>query len=161
MENSLPWDRITAKQYTPWAKVDYPVKTMQKRSDARVKSNPQYKKLIDSIKYLEKKRDDTIFTLNLSQYKKETEENKKVIKSFKIEKENKNIQVSNYEDSLKHSRKRKPGDEAKWKQEFNERKKEWVKRIRTDLNLQESINILNDMINVEKGKKISANLKRD
>ena len=159
LENSLPWDRIGAKQYTPWAKVDYPVKILQKRSDARVKSNPQYKKLVDSIKYLEKKIDDTVFSLNLAQYKKEDEESRKIIKSFKIEKENKNIKISHYEASLKQAIKIRPGDEANWKREFGERKKEWVKRIRTDLNLQESIKILNDMINVEKGNKISANLK--
>jgi carboxyl-terminal processing protease len=159
LENSLPWDRIGAKQYAPWDKVHYPVQNLQKRSDARVKNNPQYKKLIDSITYLEKKREDTVFPLNLSQYKKEEEENKKKIKEFKIEKENKNIQISHFEDSLKQAIKIRPGDEANWKREFDERKKEWVKRIRTDLNLQESIYILNDMISVEKGKKISANIR--
>jgi len=128
-DNSLPWDRIGARPYTPWKKVSYPMEILQKRSDARVKSNPQYKKLVDSIKYLEKKREDTVFSLNLGQVKHEDEENKKVIKSFKIEKENKNIQVTNFEASLKQAIKIKPGDEANWKRELSERKEEWVKRL--------------------------------
>lgn len=159
LDNSLPWDRIGARPYTPWPRVDYPLDIIRKRSDARVKKNPQYKKLVDSIKYLEKKREDTDYTLNLSVAKKEEEENKKIVKSFKIEKENKNIQISNFEASLKQAIKLRPGDEKNWKREFDERKKDWVKRIRTDLNLQESINIIYDMIDVEKGKKISAYMK--
>ncbi|RLA63567.1 MAG: tail-specific protease [Epsilonproteobacteria bacterium] len=158
LDNSLPWDRIGARPYTPWTKANYSIDILKKRSDARVKNNPQYKKLVDSIKYLEKKMDDTNFSLNISKARQEEKENKKKIKSFKIEKENKNILISNFEASLKQAIKLRPGDEENWKTEFDEKKKNWVKRIRTDLNLQESMNIIYDMINVQKGKKISANL---
>ena len=128
---------------------------MKKRTEERTKANPLYVKFIDGIKFLEKKRDETKFTLNIDKVKKEEEENKKLTESFKVEKENEDLVVSKFEDSLNKGITIAPGDQANFKREFKDRADEWIKGIRTDLNLIEAINILNDMVMVEKGKKLT------
>lgn len=155
LENSLPWDRIPGKNFKVWDGQPYPIEIMKKRTDERTKANPLYVKFIDGIKFLEKKRDETKFTLNIDKVKKEEEENKKLTESFKVEKENEDLVVSKFEDSLNKGITIAPGDQANFKREFKDRADEWIKGIRTDLNLIEAINILNDMVMVEKGKKLT------
>lgn len=155
LENSLPWDRIPGKNFKLWDGPSYPIEILKKRTEERTKGNPLYVKFIEGIKYLEKKRDETKFTLNIDKVKKEEEENKKLTESFKIEKEDQDLIVSKFEESLNKGITIAPSDQANFKREFKDRADEWIKSIRTDLNLIEAINIINDMVMVEKGKKLT------
>jgi carboxyl-terminal processing protease len=155
LENALPWDRIPGKNFKVWDGKTYPIEVLKKRSEERTKSNPLYVKFIEGIKYLEKKRDETKFTLNMDKVKKEEEINKKLTESFKVEKENEDLMVSNFEDSLNKGITIAPSDKANFEREFKDRKNDFIKSIRTDLNLIEAINIIKDMVMVEKGEKLT------
>ncbi len=155
LDNALPWDRIPGKNFKVWDGKPYPVDNFRERSEKRRKENPLYVKFIEGIKYLEKKRDETKFSLNMDTVKKEEETNKKLTESFKVEKENEDLMVSSFEPSLTKGITIAPSDKANFKREFKERADEWVKSIRTDLNLIEAINILKDMVSFEKGEKLT------
>jgi carboxyl-terminal processing protease len=65
---------------------------------------------------------------------------------LKLEEEDKNILVTNFEDSLKAHENIKSGDAAKWKKDFEQRKDEWIKMLRADIVLGESMNIVDDIV---------------
>jgi carboxyl-terminal processing protease len=155
LENALPWDRIPSKNFKVWDGKNFPIETLKKRSEDRTKVNPLYVKFIEGIKYLDKKRDETKFSLNIDKVKKEEEENKKLTESFKVEKENEDFLVSNFEASLNKGITIAPSDKANFQREFKERADEFIKSIRTDLNLLEAISILKDMVMLEKGEKLT------
>ena len=75
-------------------------------------------------------------------------------KKMKAEQESKEIIVSNFESSLKHVDQIKSGDEEKWKEDFEQRKEEWVKKLRLDVLLEEAMFIINDMYSMKNGQKL-------
>ena len=60
------------------------------------------------------------------------------------------------EDGEKAIEEIKKGEEKKWRKDFKERNAEWTKGLRQDAGLEEAIYILNDMVTMQKGKKLSA-----
>lgn len=146
LEYSLPWDQIPAKPFSKWNKFAYNVADLKTKSAARLKNNPRIQKINKNLDYLNKKKKDTIVSLNLKTVQDEEVQNKKMADELKLEDEDKNILVTNFEDSLKAHENIKPGDVKKWSKDFDQRKEEWVKLLRTDAILGESIFIANDIV---------------
>lgn len=146
LEYSLPWDQIPAKPFSKWNKFAYNVADLKTKSAARLKNNSRIQKINKNLDYLNKKKKDTIVSLNLKTVQDEESQNKKMADELKLEDEDKNILVSNFEDSLKAHENIKPGDVKKWSKDFDQRKDEWVKLLRTDAVLGESIFIANDIV---------------
>jgi carboxyl-terminal processing protease len=71
---------------------------------------------------------------------------------LKLEDEDKNLLVTNFEDSLKAHEKIRPGDMKKWSKDFEQRKEEWIKSLRQDVVLGESVYIANDIVKSLKTK---------
>jgi len=146
LEYSLPWDQIPAKPFSKWNKFAYNVADLKSKSAARLKNNTRIQKINKNLDYLNKKKKDTIVSLNLKSVQDEEAQNKKMADELKLEDEDKNILVTNFEDSLKAHENIKPGDVKKWSKDFDQRKDEWVKLLRTDAVLGESIFIANDIV---------------
>ena len=85
-------------------------------------------------------------SLNLKTLMKEDQENKKMSEQLKYSHPNPDIEVSQFEESLRESIVIADGDQERWKKEFEQRKEEWVKEIREDAELEEGYNVLVDMI---------------
>ncbi|MCY4524906.1 MAG: carboxy terminal-processing peptidase, partial [Halobacteriovoraceae bacterium] len=155
LEYSLPWDKVEPQKFTSWTKQKYNLSLLKKRSKLRVKKNKRFKRIKESIAYLTKRSEETSISLNIKDIIKEDEQSKKMAKKLKLDEENKNITIANYEASLKAAHKIKPGDEKHWREDFEQRKDEMKKSIRMDTLLEESIYIINDMVNLMKGKKLA------
>ncbi len=146
LEYSLPWDQIQAKPFVKWNKFSYNIPDLKNKSLARVKTNTRFQRLQKNLDFLNKKKKDTIVSLNLKQVQLEDIASKKLSDELKLEEEDKNILVTNFEASLKAHENIKSGDAAKWKKDFVQRKDEWIKLLRSDVVLGESMNIVNDIL---------------
>lgn len=156
LEYSLPWDQIKAQSYNKWNRFSYSLPTLREKSSARVKANPRFNKIARNLDYLNKKKKDTLVSLNLKQVQAEDIQNKKMAEELKMDEENKNLLVTNFEDSLKAHEKIRAGDMKKWAKDFEQRKEEWVKTLRQDVVLEESVMVANDIVKAVKPKKTAA-----
>jgi carboxyl-terminal processing protease len=155
LEYSLPWDQIQPKPFSKWSKFTYNIAQLKEKSSARVKNNPRFVRLQKNLDFLNKKKKDTVVSLNLKKIQEEDAASKKMSEELKLEDEDKNILVTSFEDSLKAHENIKPADLAKWKKDFVQRKEEWIKLLRADAVLGESMNIVNDILaNLHPGKKV-------
>ncbi|MFM7839313.1 MAG: carboxy terminal-processing peptidase, partial [Chitinophagaceae bacterium] len=133
---ALPWDEISKASYTPWKyKLDWA--PIQRASEERIRSGTAFATIRDNAKWIAD-QDDKVYSLNL---KKFTEENKKVraaVKQIesavKLKKEVDLVALPEDLDRLAY-------DSGKL-----ERFKDWLKNLRTDIYLDESVNVMNDLI---------------
>ena len=145
LDHSLPWGRIGALNYSVW-KPSYNTLKLKQKSARRVAKSKDFQKIVESVKYLVGRRDDTYVSLNKNEVVATNKKNKEMIEKYKLDSENKNILVSHYESSLRSYEKIKAGEEKRWKEEFKERRKEWLGFLRKDPFVEESLHIMNDMI---------------
>jgi len=157
LDYSLPWDKINGLAFSPWKKQSYDMTLLKTRSAGRVQKSERYKKMNETIAYITKKRNDTEVTLNLEQLKKEEKEGELRSEEFKYLIENKNILVTNFENSLKDgiATAKDAKDKKNWEEVFNERKDEWVKQLQQDPAIEEGLSIAEDMIKIALGQKLS------
>ena len=148
LDHSLPWDEIPAQKYNEWKQFTYNFVELKKKSKKRVLSDGRFKKIVDSINYLKQRKEDTKISLNLQETIKKEKENELLTKRLKIVVENESIMVSNYEGSLKDADMIKKSDKEKWDQDFKRRKVEWVKRLRLDPGIEETMNIVEDHLKI-------------
>ena len=145
LDHSLPWGKINSLKYNEW-NPRYNVSKLKKKSSARVAKNKEFQKIVERVKYLVGRSKDTKISLNKNEVIASDKKTKETMEKYKIDKENKDILVSNYESSLRSYEKVLPSEAKKWKEDFKERKKEWVESLRKDPFLEESLYIMNDMI---------------
>ena len=156
MEYSLAWDQIANKPFSKWSKFSYNLPQLKEKSAARIKTNPRFNKIVKNIDYLNKKKKDTLVSLNLKQVQAEDAQNKKMAEELKMDEEDKNLLVTNFEDSLKAHENMRPGDMKKWAKDFEQRKDEWIKSLRQDVVLEESVQVANDIVRSLKPKKTAS-----
>jgi carboxyl-terminal processing protease len=101
LEYALPWDQIQPRPFNKWQKFTYNLGVIRDRSASRMKTDPRFVKINKNIDYLNKKKKETLVSLNLKQVMAEDVINKKMAEELKLEDEDKNLMVSNFEDSLK------------------------------------------------------------
>lgn len=153
LEYSLAWDQIQAKPFARWNKFSYNVPQLREKSANRVKGNARFNKLNKNLEYLNKKKKDTLVSLNLKRVQVEDAQNKKMAEELKMDEEDKNLLVTNFEESLKAHENIRPGDMKKWSKDFEQRKEEWIKSLRQDVVLEESVMVANDIVKLIKPKK--------
>lgn len=147
LDYSLPWDQISARTFKKWSKFTYNIPELKKKSEARVAKDDNIQQINRNLDYLNKKKKETVVSLNLAKVKAEDAENKKMAEKLKLDKENMNLGVTDFEDSLKAHEKIKDADKKKWEADFTQRKEEWVSGLRKDSVLSETVNIANDIVN--------------
>ncbi len=155
LDYAIPWDTVPALKYDEWKKFSYKLPVLTKRSNIRVKKNKRFEKIVKSVNYLKKRKDDTEVSLNLAAVLAEDEKNKKITESFKNEEENKSILVTKFEESLMAHENVREQDKERWKKDFEQRKEDWVKSLTMDPMIEETLFIMDDIIRQTKGKKLS------
>jgi carboxyl-terminal processing protease len=133
---ALPWDEIQKANYTQF-NPNYDLNTIRNASQERIQANPSFKAIGESIKWLEQANDKE-YSLNIKKYR---EEQKKVRDTFKqIEELNKSQQELSLQ-ILPQDEKRLSADQDKL-----ERRKQWSTNLSKDIYLNETVNVVNDMI---------------
>lgn len=152
LDNALPWDEVKGLKYDKWNDFPYQISSLKSRSNERVQQNSKFKTILENIKTLKEKREDTRLTLNLQQYIKEQEENRLFVEKMKNAEKNLDIDVSDFETALKFDEaNKKKTDSALWKKDFEKRKSEWIEGLQKDVDIEETLNIIDDMLRMKKG----------
>ena len=133
---ALPWDEIGKTDYKPWTST-ISNDVVVNYSDEQLAKNITFKKIKESILWLEK-YSDKAYSLNLNKYKEEQKQFKAKVKELdELYKLNKDLSVKNNAADLVVI------NTAKDKIEKN---KAWLKRVSGDIYIDETVKVMNNMI---------------
>ncbi|GAC1600508.1 MAG: carboxy terminal-processing peptidase [Chitinophagaceae bacterium] len=135
--DALPWDEIQKADFTPW-KYSFDAANIRASSQARVNLNPAFNLIKTNTEWLSEKENAKTYSLNIDKYK---EEKKKINATNKqlesLNKLTKELTVS----ALAADAGKFANDKDK-----EDRFKSWLKNLRNDLYLDETVNVMNDMV---------------
>jgi carboxyl-terminal processing protease len=134
--DALPWDEIQKADYRNW-RYSLDLKPIESSSKARISASKAFSVIKENGEWLAKENDKT-YTLNLKKYVQEQKEIKEKVKQIdSLNKTPTELSVEALPDDLK----KLSYDEGK-----SERFKQWIKNLRTDIYLDESVKVIDDMI---------------
>ncbi len=134
--DALPWDEIQKAEYNPW-KYSLNLEPVKKSSNDRIKSSEAFKVISENAKWIAD-QNDKIYTLNLKKYQEEQKQIKAAVKKIEA---NAKLATEIDVDALGEDLKKYEYDAAKL-----ERFKAWIKALRSDIYLDEAVNVINDMV---------------
>jgi carboxyl-terminal processing protease len=137
----LEWDEIKPAKYNAY-NANFDLEKLKKASEKRVKANGTFALIEENAKYLKERRDDTQVTLNLNKYQSEEQRLERDVKKFDdIRKTIPSLQV----------RLAKSDEASIAKNDKNKaRMDEWHKEIKEDIQIDETMAVINDMIKQQK-----------
>ena len=134
--DALPWDEIQKADYHNW-RYSLDLSPIKQASNARINTNPSFNVIKQNAQWLSKQNDKE-YTLNYKKYQEEQKEIRNRVKQIdSLNKVPNEIDVEALGDDLKKLQ----YDEGK-----TERFKQWIKNLRSDIYLDESVKVINDMI---------------
>lgn len=132
---ALPWDKIGAAEFKALDALDLPA--LNKKSQERVAQNKTYQMLQESAIWKEKLDKEETITLNQAQFDALMTKRKKQLEAFKpLEKYNNGLQFILHQDEQQR---------MKTDTTFARKSKQWIKNLKRDLYLQESVNVVSDI----------------
>lgn len=134
--DALPWDEIQKADYSNW-KYSLDLGPIKNASSERMKSSNAFSVIKKNAQWLAD-QNEKVVTLNLKKYQEEQKQIKATVKQIETSaKLGHEIDVTALADDLK-------------KYEYDagklERFKDWIKRLRSDIYLDEAVNVVNDMV---------------
>jgi carboxyl-terminal processing protease len=133
----MQWTEIAPASYTKYAKAIPNLEELKKLSAERIKKNSTFIMIEENAKFLKQQRDKTTLPLNFEEYKAAQEKIKEMNKKFEdIKKEIPELSPA----LLKADFPRTETDTT-----YKKRSDEWLKELKKDVYLLESLAILKDM----------------
>jgi carboxyl-terminal processing protease len=134
--DALPWDEIQKADYHNW-RYSLDLSPIKQASNSRINANPSFNIIKQNAEWLSK-QNDKVYTLNYKKYQEEQKEIRNKVKQIdSLNKTTSEINVEPLDEDLKKLQ----YDEGK-----SERFKQWIKNLRTDIYLDESVKVIDDMI---------------
>ncbi len=137
--DALKWDEIAKAKYTPWSSGNE-LTTLKQMENQRVQTSPTFEKIKAHAATLAKLNDKEL-TLNLKKYQEE----QKQIKAISKDMETLLKAQSETPIELLASDKSKYADDESRK----ERQNSWLKNLKSDIYLNETVTIMNNLISQE------------
>ena len=135
--SALAWDEIEKAEYKPWTST-YSSSTVVNTVNDDLKKNATFSKIKSDIDWLEKYSDKE-YSLNIVKYKEEQQQLKATYKDLEdLNKLTKEMKVKNVEVDMAAI------NAAKEKVEKNTA---WLKKLSTDIYIDETVKVMNNMIN--------------
>ena len=138
MDYPIEWDEITRASYHKNNSVA-DVKSIEQKSNNRTHADSAFIAISKYAKYMKEVREQTKVSLNLENYKKEQEKRKKLNKNFKESIK----RVSNYKYLLSKTDSVAFFYDTIKMEKFNV----WKKNLKKDIYINETVNVIKDMIN--------------
>ncbi len=132
LDYAIPYNEIKGLKYKKWNKQKYNLTALKQNSEERVKRNKKFQKIIDSVNWSKKRKDDSIRSLNLVEMEKFRKEAREVAEKDKIEDKNPKIVVQ--------TMKKLKNDVEK------ESFKEFQEELQKDPVIEETLYIFSDML---------------
>ncbi|MBF0360576.1 MAG: carboxy terminal-processing peptidase [Oligoflexia bacterium] len=176
LDYSLKWDEVRPLSFDKWTMTELNLPKLAQNSRKRVQSNEKFQKLVKIIEIAKKRKDDTQVTLNIDELKSKQEKLKEENKTYKIDKVNDKILVfkENKEKngrfkkvdfpkedenagetslgSLNKKKKKAYASATKGRNAQDDEDNEWMGALRKDPYIEESLNVMKDLINFNKKK---------
>ncbi len=138
-EYAMKWTEIEPVAYSQSITSLKGLEDWKTASEARVEKSETFQLVLESAKRLKEQRDQSSYSLNLAEYKKEkTKLEKEADKYDEMFTDIEGLEVSNLKEDLAHIE----ADES-----HVARNGEWIKSIKKDVYIDEVLNILHDMQN--------------
>ena len=135
---SLAWTEIKPVEYTQNVTKLNNLNQLKAQSASRVKVNPTFQKVMENAKRLKTQSDRSVYSLNMETYEADRIKREEAANKFKdMFKVNESLEVKNLEEDLSSIK----IDESK--EASNE---EWIKSIKKDAYIDETLFIIKDMI---------------
>ena len=135
MKNAMPWDKIQPADYQTWTIPNY--ENIIEKSRARLKENAQFSLIDDNAKWLSKRREESVYNLNLKKFEAEQKHIEQEIKKYKP--------ISTYKNNLQFQS--LPYEIAIMQKDtlLKEKRVRWHESLSKDAYVEEALNILDDM----------------
>ena len=135
MKNAMPWDKIQPADYQTWNIPNY--ENIIEKSKARLKDNAQFSLIDDNAKWLSKRREESVYNLNLKKFEAEQKNIEQEIKKYKP--------ITTYKNTLQFQS--LPYEIAIMQKDtlLKEKRVRWHESLSKDAYVEEAINILDDM----------------
>lgn len=134
--DALAWDEISSTQYKVW-KSDVDFNSTITKSNERISKNPSFQQIKEGTEWLSN-HNDKVYSLNLAKFRQDKKTlNERIKKIDEVSKLKTPLTV----ESLVVDLDRIKGDSVKI-----ERNTAFINRLKTDLHLGETVNVMSDMI---------------
>ena len=134
-DNALPWDQIPTTRFAPVGTLN--ISSLQKNSQNRMSKNSNYQLLLESAQWREKLDKEEKITLNLNKFNKLMKSRKDQIKKFKS--------LSKYDNKLLFTLHKDEQARGKKDEVFAKKSESWLKNLKRDLFLEETVNVISEM----------------
>ena len=132
---ALPWDQVNSTNFT--ALDNTKNSGLAKKSELRLAQNKNYQLLLESAQWREKLNKEEKVSLNITEFESLMKARKAQIEKFKpLIKYNNGLNFSLHPDELKRGK----TDEV-----FAKKSENWMKNLKRDLYLQETVNIISEL----------------
>ena len=140
-ESAMPWDKIAPAKYQP---LNANFENVIANSKKRITANPTFNLIDENAKWIFERKDENVFSLNLTDFKKEMDASDAKAKKFKA--------ISEYNNKLKFSS--LPDEVALFEKDtiLKQKRERWHEDLQKDVYMEETLNIILDMKSLAKGK---------
>ncbi|MDM1368930.1 carboxy terminal-processing peptidase [Myroides marinus] len=134
MDNAMPWDKIDRAVYTPY---NNDFSNIINLSKERIAKNDQFKLIDENAKWINERKDEKQFSLNLEKYQARQKEVEEKAKKFKA--------ISKYKSSLKFSS--LPSELVRVEKDtlLKSKRDSWHEMLNSDIYIEEGVKILKDL----------------
>ena len=135
-DNPLPYDKITAANYTPYdGYIDY--EETIKRSKARMAQSAELKLIEENARWIKQRQDENIVSLNLDAYTQAIKDREEYAKRFDA--------LDEYESGLDYSS--LPYELALIEKDstLGQNRSRWHKNLKRDIYVEEAVSVLQDL----------------
>ena len=143
-KNPLKWDQIDKASYRKWDGY-YNLESVINDSKLRVSKNELFNLIDQNAKWFSERRENKSYSLNYDTFKNEQKKNKLKLKKFD--------KVKEYSNNLRFNLLSDQSSNIKDTDEYKENRKRWHNSLKSDIYVNESINVLLNL----KTKKIENN----
>lgn len=154
LDHALGWDTVEAQQFTPWTRGAFDISLLGERSTQRVSKDNRFDLVKRSVAYFTERRNETRMSVNLQRNIERDQQNRATLKELELDEKNEKIVVTHYEPSLRDNSNIRAEDMKQWKKDIEQRASDWIGELQKDPIIEEVIFIVDDMIRVNKGKKL-------
>lgn len=146
---ALRWDVIPPAEFQPTNSVSN-IPELSALSQTRIANDPTFRLIMQTSQRVKVQQDKNAYSLNEKEYRKELDDNAAITKKLEeLQKKNTSYDIVN----LKEDMSRVNADSASIV-----KNKDWIKNLKKDIYIAETVNIVNDM--AKGGKKVTVNNKR-
>lgn len=136
MDNAMPWTKIDPATYALWNKNGNFDKAIQ-LSKSRIQNNEQFQLIDKGAHWTKERRDVTVYSLNLDEFKSAQKELENKSKEYKV--------LSEYTNNLVFKPISFDQELMKADASFKEKRERWFENLGKDIYVEEALNVLDDL----------------